>query len=398
MENCTIIIGGDICPTESNKKLFEEGNTEILFDKLENNLKQANLNIINLECPLISEENPVDKIGPNLSASEKSITALKKANINVVNLGNNHVMDHGIKGAINTIDVLQKNNIEFLGIGENRTSAIKILIKKIKGINIGILSMAENGFYTAQRNKMGTAPIDIIDIYKEIIKEKDNCDYIIVLIHGGVEHFPYPSPKNQKLSRFLIDIGVDCVVWQHSHCSGYIERYNEKNIIYGQGNFIFDLGKMHPDWYKGFAIEIILQIVEKQINSTTVNIIPFVQSFNKAGIYVLENEMKDKFINELFSKQTELENDDVVYKIWEDFCDKQKEWYLAELVGYERLIKKTKLFKNKNSLNLKLFKKFGIDKENLIKLRNLMFSESHNEMIQSSLDIYIKDNKNIKKV
>ena len=269
----------------------------------------------------------------------------------------------------------------------------KIKIKKIKDFNIGIMSFTETDYYNVKGNAIGTYPIDTIDIYNEFKNIKEKCDYIIVLIHGGVEHYPYPSPKNQKLSRFLIEIGADCVVWQHSHCSGYIEKYNQKHIVYGQGNLIFDFGKMHYDWYKGYAIKIVLNKDAKNNVTTSFDIIPFVQSFNKAGIYVLENEQKQKFINEIFSKVEELKEEKNVKFKWDEFCNTQKEWYLTELVGYERLLKKDKALKPEKNLNSILFKKLGIDNETLIKLRNLMFCEAHNEMIKTSLELYIKDKK-----
>lgn len=229
MSNCKIIIGGDLSPTEVNYKLFESGNVNVLLNNLVSKLNNSDLNVINLECPLIEEKTPVDKIGPNLSANIKCVEFLKKANIDVVNLGNNHTMDHGVIGIQSTIKVLQENNIDFLGIGKNLAEAKRIYSKKIKNIRIGIISITETGFYTAKANRFGTSNINVIDIYNEIVCTKKEFDYIIALIHGGVEHYPYPSPQGQKLSRFLIEIGVDCVVWQHSHCPR-IHRKTQREI------------------------------------------------------------------------------------------------------------------------------------------------------------------------
>ena len=41
---------------------------------------------------------------------------------------------------------------------------------------------------------------------------KKQCDYVIVLYHGGKEHYRYPSPYLQKVCRKIVDKGADIVV------------------------------------------------------------------------------------------------------------------------------------------------------------------------------------------
>ena len=396
MDKCKIIIGGDLAPTEANNKYFEDGNVNLLLKNLVKNFNSSDLNVINLECPLLIDKSPVDKIGPNLGANIKCVKFLKNANINVVNLGNNHSMDHGINGIKSTIKILQENNIDILGIGKNIDAANKIYVKKINNIRIGIISIAETGFYTANRNKFGTCNINVIDIYNEIKNRKKEFDYMIALIHGGIENYPYPSPQGQKLSRFLINIGVDCIIWQHSHCPGYIEKYNEKFIVYGQGNFIFDMGKMNPDWYKGYLVELNLKRDKKSRIETAFNIIPYIQSFEENGIYMLEGNMKKQFINDIFSEKHNLSKDTYVEKKWNEFCNNNKNWYISELLGYKKSLKKMDV-KNNNRLNKEDFDNLNIDKDIILKLRNLMLNESYYEMIKSSIELYINQDKNIKK-
>lgn len=69
---------------------------------------------------------------------------------------------------------------------------------------------------------------------------RKKVDYVIVLYHGGKEHYRYPSPYLQKVCRRLVDKGADLVVCQHSHCIGCEEKYKSGTIVYGQGNFLFD--------------------------------------------------------------------------------------------------------------------------------------------------------------
>lgn len=66
-----------------------------------------------------------------------------------------------------------------------------------------------------------------------------------MLYHGGKEYYRYSSPNLQKTCRKMTEKGADLVLCQHSHCIGSYEEYNDSTILYGQGNFIFNMKKMN---------------------------------------------------------------------------------------------------------------------------------------------------------
>ena len=53
----------------------------------------------------------------------------------------------------------------------------------------------------------------------------------------------------------MIEKGADIVVCQHSHCIGCMEQWNDRNIIYGHGNFIFDR-YVNRLWDNSFLLQI----------------------------------------------------------------------------------------------------------------------------------------------
>lgn len=74
-----VLIGADIVPTKSNEELFENGKKEKLIGEgLSKIMDKASYIIMNLEVPLVDKKTPIEKCGPNLIASTKSITGLKK--------------------------------------------------------------------------------------------------------------------------------------------------------------------------------------------------------------------------------------------------------------------------------------------------------------------------------
>ena len=392
MGECKVIIGGDICPTNRNEKPFLEGDIDALFQDLKDNFKSGDLNIINLECPLISKNTSVHKLGPVLGANVNCVRTLKKLGIDVANIGNNHIMDHGKDGLDSTIKTLINNGIKYVGADKNKTKAKEILSIVVKNFKIGILSIVETEFHSATENGSGTNQLDIIDIIANLKENKNQFDFIIALIHGGLENYPFPSPKSQKFSRFLIEQGVGCVIWQHSHCAGYIEQYKDKYIVYGQGNLLFDIGKSSMMWHKGYLVELDL---DGECNST-IKLIPYYQSYNKIGINKMNIDESQELTKDIFSKMELLSDETKVKKLWEEYCMTERKWYLGEMIGYARLITRMGFLKE-SSINQKLLGILGINKDLLFKFRNLSFSESHQECMQTSITLYLdKEYKNKK--
>ncbi|MFA5240456.1 MAG: CapA family protein, partial [Phycisphaerae bacterium] len=120
-----ILIGGDLCPIGRNQSLFEQGNAALLLNDLLPEFENADLSIVNLECPLIRDESPIVKCGPVLGAPTTCVNGMKAASINMFNLANNHIMDHGTQGLQTTIETLEQHGIMHVGAGTNLDEARK---------------------------------------------------------------------------------------------------------------------------------------------------------------------------------------------------------------------------------------------------------------------------------
>jgi poly-gamma-glutamate synthesis protein (capsule biosynthesis protein) len=81
-----IVIGGDIWPGGRNLSHFISGDAKSIFNDLLPELENADLSVVNLECPLIEESSPIEKNGPVLGAESGCINAIKHAGIDVLNL------------------------------------------------------------------------------------------------------------------------------------------------------------------------------------------------------------------------------------------------------------------------------------------------------------------------
>lgn len=216
-----LMIGGDLVPTKSNIELFNYANVNALLgEELYSLWNAKDIRIFNLEVPLTDQDNPIFKKGPNLIAPTSTIKGIKRLNPSLISLANNHIFDQGEQGLKSTQDLLRENNIPFVGAGENLTEANKPYIIERGRLKIGIYTCAENEFSIASDKISGANPFDPLESLDHIQELKTECDYIIVLYHGGKEHYRYPSPYLQKVCRKMVQKGANLIVCQHSHCIG----------------------------------------------------------------------------------------------------------------------------------------------------------------------------------
>lgn len=257
-----IIIGADTAPTATNEDKFKEGNAAELFtEQLLEKFGSADLLCLNLETTLTNAPVTAKYPGPYLTAKPETVATLAKLSNLVLNTGNNHTLDCGEAGIMETINTLKKAGIQNFGAGADINEASKPYIFKKDGITIGILSLSEYGCSHATQNTAGANPYDPLTSFESVAALSAQCDKVIVLYHGGREFYRYPTPNLQKICRKLADSGADIVICQHSHCVGCYEQYGATTIVYGQGNVLLD---RNENEYKKTAILVEIDIDTKQ--------------------------------------------------------------------------------------------------------------------------------------
>jgi poly-gamma-glutamate capsule biosynthesis protein CapA/YwtB (metallophosphatase superfamily) len=372
--NITVLVGGDVCPIGHNAPLFGAGDTRGLWGELLEDLTVADLCLVNLECPIADEESPITKCGPVLRAGSDCVRGLRESGIDVVNLANNHIMDHGWQGLQSTIRSCEQGRIAVVGAGENLDKASDIFVKEIRGMRIGVAAAAEHEFSVAEEGSPGANPIDVIRLVRMIRGCRDRLDFLIVLLHAGQQFYPYPTPRLQQLSRFLIDEGAHAVVCQHSHCPGSIESYGGAHIVYGQGNLIFDFGlNLPPAWYQGYLVRFSLS----PSLPSEIEIVPYQQRRTLPGIVRMDSVEEQKFLAELRERSEEIKDPAVVLRRWRDFCIGRKSRYYSVLRGHGRILG----YLNKRSG----FGRVLYSKEAVATLLNYIQCETHLEALATVL-------------
>jgi len=377
-----IIICGDLVPTRSNIELFDKGNvTELLGDKLLAVWSKANFRIFNLEVPLTDIEEPIDKCGLNLIAPTSVIEGIRALSPSVIALANNHILDQGVSGLNSTLRLLTQFDIPFVGAGKDVNEASKPYIIDQNGIKVGIYACAEHEFSIATDNSPGANPFDPLESLDHIMALRSECNYVIVLYHGGKEHYRYPSPYLQKVCRKIVEKGADLVICQHSHCIGCYEIYNGSIIVYGQGNFIFD--KNDNEYWKT-SLMIKVAIDEKPV----IEYVPVKKVRNVIRLAI--GKEADEILQAFIKRSEEILQKDFISQQYRKFAYENYFNYIRSLAGFGKWLSRL----DRKLLNNRLVR-HKYNKKQLLAVQNYVECESHRELFLQGLSSKIQEDNKI---
>lgn len=371
-----ILITGDFCPINRIAGLVDTSKYADIFCDFLPIIKDSDISVTNLECPLIENGTKIEKSGPNLKASKKSIEALTYAGFDIVTLANNHIMDYGDEGLVSTLDSCKEAKIDVVGAGNSLSEAKKPFFKVVNNIKIAFVNFCENEWSTTTGEYLGANPLNPIANFNQIKEAKLNADYVFVIVHGGHENYQLPSPRMTETYRFFIDSGADSVIGHHSHCISGYEIYNEKPIFYSLGNFVFDWPKKRKSlWNEGYAVQ--FTIDNNGINFT---IHPYTQGEENQnlGVKLMKDSKKKNFMSEIAllndkiskPKLIDAEFNKYVYKLQQQYYSYLQPYSNRYLVAlYNRKLLPSFISKSKKRLLLNVIR-CEAHKDVLVKILN----------------------------
>ena len=198
---------------------------DYFFENVRDIFEADDLTFVNLEGPLTDSENKRSGRIFNFKGDTEYTAILSGSSVELAGLANNHSLDWGTEGLLETAEVLEADGVGYCGYKS-------VWHGNIKGFDIACLSVTEWDY--------------TIDELKEMLAaERESCDLLIVMIHWGEEREYSATDSQEEYGRALIVGGADLVLGSHSHVVGGIEEYNGKYIVYGLGNFCFG-GNKNP--------------------------------------------------------------------------------------------------------------------------------------------------------
>jgi len=369
-----LVTGDTYLGSTKLQKASEKGQVNEIFGPFLTHIRESDLAITNLESPVINEGTPINKTGPALKASLKSLGILKSAGFDLVTLANNHIRDYGHEGVFSTLQACEKLNLNYVGAGENLSNAMETFYYEKGDIKVGIINIAENEFGTTQGLYPGAHPQNIVDNYYSIKEAKEEADKVVVIVHGGHELYTFPSPRMKKNYRFFVDAGADAVVGHHTHWHSGFEVYKSAPIFYGLGNFLFEniQNVNSPRWHVGFGVS--LDLEEQNLKF---QIISYKQNAGSLGIETLNAKEEKEFNDELSLINNIIQDDHLLENEFNDFCRSKRKLYNYYLEPHSSyILQKIQRLKLMPSL---------WSPSKLLLLKNLIMCEAHRDVLLKHL-------------
>lgn len=211
-------------------------------------LRRADVRIANLECVLAdvgrSEPGKVFTFRSDL----KNVRCLVCAQIDLVSLANNHVLDYGADALREMLPALDRHGILHAGAGTDLAAARRPAVRRVGATAVGFVAFTDNQpDWEAAPGSPGVYYVPVADrgervgeLLELVERTKSRVQLLIVSAHWGGNWGSDAPPEHRALARRLVDAGADVVFGHSPHIFRGVEVYRNRPIIYGAGDFVDD--------------------------------------------------------------------------------------------------------------------------------------------------------------
>ena len=255
---------------------------ESIFSSARPFLEQADILIGNSEYPLTDRGQPWPGKREPIRRTDPGIAqVLHEVGFTAVSLSNNHAMDYGVEGILQTMEVLDSSGVAHAGAARTAKEAHTPTIIEKEGVRIALLSYTSVFFpgYSATETRPGIATVRVETQYRptpwsldtpgvpleaitipdprnvsamteDVKLARAKADVAIVSWHWGIPitagHRGVLSYQ-QELGHAAIEAGADLVFGHHPHVLQGIEKYRGRVIFHSVSHFAFDAPRVHVE-------------------------------------------------------------------------------------------------------------------------------------------------------
>ncbi|WP_241825444.1 CapA family protein [Micromonospora sp. CB01531] len=244
-----LAFAGDVHFTGRTLRLLDE--PQAAFGRIAAVLRDADLTLVNLETAVTNRGTPQPK-RYQFRSPETAYSALRGAGIDAVSIANNHTLDYGQVGLLDTLDAAADADFPVFGAGRDADAAYAPWLSTVKGVRIAVLGMSQVHELAAQWKATESRPgiamaFDEARATAALQAARQQADLVIVFMHWGVEGNSCPTGEMKTFARQMAAAGADIVVGTHAHtllADGWLGR---TYVHYGLGNFLWYSGSHSTD-------------------------------------------------------------------------------------------------------------------------------------------------------
>jgi len=206
-----------------------------VFAEVRELFSQADLVVGNLEAPLTTHNfNPKEPESVVLRGHPRHSKLLSEAGFRVLQIANNHTVQHGSNGFDETVQALAEAGVEAVGLNQQEP-----LCMDIGGERIGFLAASDVPDNTDEHQESyQRLDVSFIERVKASVK---TVDHLFVMLHWGLESSTGSMDYQRKLIRDFSDAGVRGIIGSHPHLFYEVWQEGETVCAPSLGNFVFDL-------------------------------------------------------------------------------------------------------------------------------------------------------------
>src|SRR6266581_4841612 len=240
----TLVFGGDVMLGRSCAAKIENGVNP--FAGVAAELRGASFAAANLECTISDLGESAKRYAFRAPASSAQL--LRSAGFRAMGLANNHALDFGSTALQDCAARLIQEKIEPVGVAKTGSNTCEpSFFSVLDGKKIALLAISAVG---------PAARIDRANLNSAIATAHSHADFVVCLVHWGIENSENITDKQRELARWLIDHGVDVVVGSHPHCVQSLDFYHGRPIAYSLGNLVFDGAPTVASWNRGALLKV----------------------------------------------------------------------------------------------------------------------------------------------
>lgn len=244
-DTLTMVLGGDVLFDRGVRSVVESQGYDYVFGDISATLRRADAAIVNLECPLTMRSRRVYK-KYIFRADTVAAAAMHKAGITHAAMANNHSMDQGLQGLIDTHECLLQNGITSLGYATDSDSLMVPAIIRKGGVEVAVFNAVtipiENWFASPGPHKPAVCYTSA-DTLAAAVRRYHNAHPtvpVVVFIHWGKEFSDSPTLQQRIDAAGLARAGATAIVGQHPHVVQTQTMLGRVPVWYSIGNFVFD--------------------------------------------------------------------------------------------------------------------------------------------------------------
>lgn len=177
---------------------------------------------------------------PRFNSPEQIGDTLIDIGFDIFNLANNHTLDMGEAGMLNSLSYWSTKDVITVGMNSSFEERDTIPTYEKNGITYAILgyTTVTNGLRVPAGKEYYLNTYDSERVAADIAKVRDKVDVVMVSMHYGSEYTHVPTLEQTEIANYLASLDVDIVIGHHPHVIQPITYIDDTLVIYSLGNFL----------------------------------------------------------------------------------------------------------------------------------------------------------------